>query len=393
MISASGLELATRCPGSLTVPHVHEDNEHSLRGTADHATDEDAINAGDVPDAYLERWPEVETWRAEVSYAYDVSSDTARHLGSGLKRAYGDLAPFEVPGTIDVEGRGPEILVIIDKKGYEAVTPAARNPQVRFLALAAARVATADRIEVAIAPKLGGLDVAEVDPVFDLDVIAHETRQRLLDIARVRSDARDGKPIAFNVGRWCRWCNGFTNCPKQDELKALVKLDDDHPEIDLLRYQDAADVFDLWKRVGILHKRLGQQIYAQAAREPIRLRSGKLFGKVISEGNRVYDGAKIHAAIAAHPELGREVADKSVVMTVTQSRFEEVVKQKVKRGRFASIKEEIFDAVEADGGMTRKTKESFEEFDEGNKQLSEAEQTVNHYDGPAVPWLRDDMPF
>jgi hypothetical protein len=364
MISASGFELAQRCPGSLTVPHVQEDNEHSLRGTADHAADEDAINAGDVPDAYLERWPEVETWRAEVSYAYDVSSDTSRFLGTGLKRAYGNLAPFETPGTIDVEGRGPGVLVVIDKKGYEAVTPAARNPQVRFLALAAARVATADRIEVAIAPKIGGLDVAEVDPVFDLDVIAHETRQRLLEITRVRTDARDGKPIAFNIGRWCRWCNAFSNCPKQDELKSLAKLDDDHPEIDLLRYQDAADVFDLWKRVGILHKRLGQQIYAQAAREPIKLRSGKVFGKVISEGNRVYDGAKVHAAISAHPELGREVADMAVVMSVSQTRFDEVVKPLVKRGQFAKIQKAVFDAVEADGGMTRKTKESFEEYDQ-----------------------------
>lgn len=372
--TASGFELAERCPGSLTIQHRHEDNEHSRRGTADHAEDEAAINAGDVPEAYTERWPEVTSWRAEVAYAYDVSSDTSRELGVGINRAYGDLRPFEAAGTIDVEGRGPGLLVIIDKKGYEAVTPAARNPQVRFLALAAARVQTADRIDVAIAPKLGGLDVAEVDPVFDLDVIAHQTRQRLIDIARVRSDARDGKPVTFQVGRWCRWCNAFDACPKQGELRDLVSLDEGHPELDLATmYADDAAVYELWKRIGILHKRIGARLYARAAEKPIRLSSGKMFGQVVSEGNRVYDGIKVHEAITAHPLLGRDIADKAVIMTVTQARFKEIVKPMIPRNKFSKVQAEIFDAVEADGGMKRKITTSFEEFEAGTKQISDGD--------------------
>ncbi len=383
--TASGLELADRCPGSLTIPHRHEDNEYSKRGTADHAEDEEAINTGEVPDAYLERWPGVTSWRAEISYMYDVSSDTSRFLGVGLKRAYGDRRPFEIPGTIDVEGRGPGILVIIDKKGYEAVTPAARNPQVRFLALAAARVESADRLEVAIAPKIGGLDVAEVDPVFDLDVIAHETRQRLIDIARVRSDAREGKPVTFATGRWCRWCNAFDACPKQAELRELVALDEGHPELDLATQQDDAEVYELWKRIGILHKRIGSRLYARAAEKPIQLRSGRMFGPVIGEGKRVYDGAMVHAAITAHPTLGRDVADRAVVMTVTQTRFKEVVQPLIKRGMFSKVQSAIFDSVEADGGMTRKTTTTFEEFEASMKEITCAPNDAVIADG--------DLPF
>jgi hypothetical protein len=363
-LSASGLELADRCPGSLTIPHRQEANEWSDRGIADHAADEESINAGEIPDVYLDRWPEVTHWRAEVSYMYDVSTDTSRFLGVGLKRNYGVRSSFEIPGTIDVEGRGPGILIVIDKKGYESVTPASRNPQIRFLALAASRVHEADKIEVAIAPKIGGLDVAEIDPVFDLDLIAHTTRQLLISSARVRSEARDGKSAEFRIGRWCRWCNAFNSCPKQAELRDLIQLDDGHPELDIINYQDAAERYELMTRFGIWYKRLKSQIYAQASDTPIRLKSGKLFGPRIVEGNRVYDGPKTHAAMTAHPKLGREIADKTVTMTVSQARFKEVVQPIAPKRGFSALQSEIFDAVDRDGGMIRKTKTEFVEYDD-----------------------------
>lgn len=361
--TASGIELARRCPGSLTIPHRHEDNEYSRRGNDDHKDLEDDINAGNIPDAYLERWPEATTWRAEVAYAYDVSCDNGREIGVGLKRAYGNRSPFETFGTIDVEGRGPGILVVIDRKGYERQTPAARHPQVRFLALAAARALPAERVEVAIDAKIGDLDVAHLDPAFDLDVIAHETRRFLVESAKIIGEAREGKPIDFNIGRWCRWCNAFDACPKQDELRDLARLDEGHPKLDLVHYQDLPDQYELMLRVGILYKRLKSTVYGAASQAPIKLRSGKIFGPVVTEGNRTYDGARVHAAVAAHPLLGREVADKAVEMVASQAQFKRVVQPLAPKRGFSKLKDEIFNQVEADGGMTRKPSVEYVEHD------------------------------
>lgn len=358
--TASGLELAARCPGSLTLPHAHESNPDAERGTADHAADEDAINAGNVPDAYLERWPEVTHWRAEVSYAYDLSTDTGRLLGVGLKRAYGTLGPFETCGTIDAEGRGPGLLVVVDKKGYAKQTPATRHPQVRFLALAAARAEPAERIEVAIAPATGVLDVATLSPDFDLDLIAHDTRRMLIESAETLARARRGEQVPFHIGPWCRWCNAFNACPKQDELRALVMLGEDHPEQDILHHQDAARQYEMMQRASILYKRLKTTVYGIASQAPIRLASGKLFGPRTTEGDRVYDGAKVHAEVARR--FDREVADRVVEMKTSQAQFKRVLQPLAPPRGYSKLAKEVFGAVEEAGGMKRKPSVEFVEY-------------------------------
>lgn len=363
MISSSKLELVDRCPGAFTLPWIEESTAHSEAGNARHAEDETAINAGDVPEVYDERWPGL-SWRAEVSYAYDVATGLAREIGVGLRRAYGDLGPFEVPGTIDAEGRGDGVLVVVDRKGFEAQLPADHHPQVRFLALAAARAKPADHIEVAIRPEIGPIDVAVVDPVFDLDVIAYDVKRRVIDTASLRSAARSGLEVPFHAGRWCRWCPAFNACPQQRELRDLVVQDDDHPELATQIFvddQSAADVYALWKRIGILHKRIGQQLYAHAANQPIPLTNGKVFGRRETMGDREYDGAKVHEVISQIEGLGRDVADRVVTMSLTQARFDEVIKPLVPRGKLASTKRAVFGEVERRGGMTRKTTTTIDE--------------------------------
>lgn len=372
MITASRLELAERCPGHLTRAHRDEPNEWSEGGTERHAADESAIAAGDVPEVYRERWPEVETWRAEVRYSYDVSDGTSRFCGTGSTRDYGTGGPFAIGGTVDVEGRGPGVLVIVDKKSFEAVTPAAANPQVRFLALAAARHQPADRIFVAINHELAGLDVAEIDPVFDLDVIAHDTRQLLIRSAAVRADARAGKPVAFNVGRWCRWCPAFADCPKQSELTTLVRRDDEDPELALRLVLDddsAQDVYALWKRIGILHKRISQQIHAYAAHRPIPLGGGRFFGKIDKQGNEKLDGDVVWQAVRA---LYPGVEDTAVIRTATKKRLEEALK-----GRRGAMKK-VLDLVRELGGATRNPGTAIEEYEAGPRLVASDDSSDNN---------------
>lgn len=357
-LSSSKLELLDHCEGAFTLPWSDIPNEHSDAGNERHAADESAINAGDVPEEYTERWPGL-TWRAEVAYAYDVSSDTARYLGTGINRAYGELRPFEIPGTIDAEGRSPELLVVADRKGFETQPPVARHPQVRFLGLAAARAQPAPRVVVAIRPELGPMDVAELDPVFDLDVIAHEVRQRVIRAATVRSAARNGDPVAFRTGRWCRWCPAFKPCPKQRELRVMVDRPEDDPELALATAiaddTDAPAVYELYKRIGILHKRIGQSLHAIAASRPIPIGNGRFFGRREKRGNEKLDGDITYQVI--RDLHGQEVADAAVIRTATKTRIEATLK--ADRGAAKAVIAE----VRKRDGITSKSTSSFEEFD------------------------------
>lgn len=378
MITSSRLELAERCPGHLTRQHRDEPNEWSDAGTERHAADEQAINAGEVPEEYMERWPGL-AWRSEVRYVYDVSDGTSEFCGVGSTRNYGTPGPFKVGGTIDVEGRGDGLLIVVDRKGFEEQTPAERHPQVRFLALAAARHAPAERIIVAIRPEVGPMDVAEIDPMFDLDAIAYDTRQLLIRSAAVRADARAGKPVQFNTGRWCRWCPAFADCPKQDDLKALVKLDDEDPELALQLVMDddsAPDVYALYKRIGILHKRIGQSVHAYASQRPIPLGGGRFYGKQSKQGNEKLDGETVWCAVFELHD--RDTADRAVVRSATKKRLDKALKGK--RG----AAKRVLELVRERGGATRTAGTEMTEYtagprlvadDDEPQQLTEGEHT------------------
>lgn len=368
MISSSKLELAQQCQGAFTLPWRDESTTWSEAGTARHAEDEHAINAGSPPAEYEERWPGL-TWRAEVSYAYDIASGTSRYLGCGINRAYGDLTPFEVPGTIDAEGRGPGVLVVVDRKGFEQQTPAAAHPQARFLALCAARHQAAEQVTVAIRPEVGGMDVAELDPVLDLDIIAHDVRELVIRMATLRADVRAGRATPrFTTGRWCRWCPAFDECPEQRGLRALMRRDEDDPELALSTFVDddsAAEVYQLWKRIGILHKRLSQQLHAHAASRPIFLPGGRVFGYREKQGSERLSGDVAYEVVR---ELhGQALADAAVERVATKTGLERALKGD--GGPLAPRLRAVLDKIRKRGGATRSSSRSIEEYDAGPKEL------------------------
>lgn len=370
MITASKLELAMKCEGHLTLPHIDEPNQYSEAGNDRHAIDEAAIDSGRIPPEYDERWPGL-TWYSEVAYAYDASTNIGRYLGKGLKRGYGQLAPFEIAGTADAVGRDTAgTLVVVDRKGFDEVTPAASNPQVRFLALAIARSdpSPPSKIYVAIRHEITGMDVAELTE-FDLDLTAAQVYATLVNAATVRTLARDGKPVNFVTGRHCRWCPAFSACPKQAELKALVKLDQENPELAIKLYLDedsAPDVYELYRRVGILHKRLGQSLHAYVTtKRPIQLPGGRMYGVRNKLGNTKLDGDKVWEVLS---ELhGQDLADRAVSRTATRKRLEEVLKGN--RGAAAKA----LKLVQERGGAKREMKIVFEEYSVGPSLVTDSD--------------------
>lgn len=363
MITASKLELAMRCPSAFTLPQYNTPTAAADEGTARHAKQEAAIARGDIP-AELERaWPGY-SWRAEVAFAYDVSTGEGREIGQGIGREYGPLGPFEVAGTADVIGRKGSALVVVDKKSYGEVTAAADNPQVRFLALAAARAYGASCADVGITHELNALDWAELD-AFELDVIALAVRATVVAVAKAMHDARQGITPTFTTGRQCRWCAGFDACPKQRELAELVRTDALSLRVEagglpLVNDDDAAAAYALSKRLGMLLARMKEMLAARAKDRPIPLPGGMLYGYVTGEGNEQIDGDVAYEVI--RDVYGQSVADAAVSREATKKGIREALKAAGAVPSLAAAERNVLDKIRERGGAERQTRSKLDVY-------------------------------
>ena len=161
-LTASRLSLAARCPGAFVLPHFGRETPEATRGTAIHAHVARLLEDGlwepereEDPEAravLLRMGPAelrascafegVSSLRAEVPFALDPSSGTARLLppASGGHRDYSSAPAGSVCGTADAVAAGDGRVLVTDfKTGSFPVAPPETNPQLAFLALAAAR--------------------------------------------------------------------------------------------------------------------------------------------------------------------------------------------------------------------------------------------------------------
>lgn len=357
-LTASKIEMAECCPGSFTRKHSRGANdEHANAGTARHAEDEEAIGRGEVPAALADRWPGLE-WRAEVAFAYDVSTGVARELGSRIGRAYEafNLGPYEVPGTADVVGRSQSMLVVVDKKGFDEVTPIQRNAQVRFCGMVAAKTYGYDDVTIAIRPQIGGLDVDEIG-AFDFVNVHEHTKRALVGVNKAILDARQGKPVRFEIGRRCRWCDAFDDCPQQRELIENVRSELVPLQVEnMIPFADDAEAtlaFDLLSRLKILTKRLQGSLIMRSKERAIPTSDGKLYGPHEVAGDLKIDGDVAYAVM--REKHGQDVADKAVIRKASQSGIERALKDVAPRGQLAAMQRAVMKEIELRGGSKRET--------------------------------------
>lgn len=373
LASASGVERQLACPGSGHLPQADYRTPDAESGNARHEDAEIAALIGDLdglPWQVRKLLEPGDVLAAECALAYDVSDDTARALGHIKWRDYRDLKPFEIPMTLDLVVYGERRILYVDYKGYEPVAPAAENAQLLTGALALARASGRDEIDVAIV-YLGAswrpADVATLS-VFDLDVHA----------ARLR-DMVTSQDRTLNVGPWCKYCHAFVavdgqiQCPEQRALAKQAEGGELAMRVETMipfsRDEDALAAFEMRDRIKLLLQRIDAALYARAAERPIPLGGGRMFGRHTRPGKREYDGRKVHAAVAKR--FGRDVADKVVEMESTQVRFREVIQPLVKRGKYETTRKEVFNEVEALGGLTRKTLTSVVEYDTGPRLVTD----------------------
>ncbi len=365
MISASKIELVTKCEGALALPQRDERNAYQDAGNERHEQLEDDIAAGRIPEVLEARWPGY-TWRSEVAYAIDVATGKGRVLGVRIQRNYEafDLGPFEITGTADLEGRGPSgELAIVDRKSYDPnVSRAAVNGQVHTLALAASRAFGVDDADVAIWHEVRPLDVHHLD-VFDLDTYLGELRGIFERAAAARGRVRAGIALTLVTGEHCRWCAAFSNCEAQQALALDVHSGNADMRIAMLLPladdESAANAYEFWKRVKMLSKRLGDALHARAGEKPIPLGDGRWFGKVASKGNEKLDGDVTYEAV--RKLHGQGIADAAVERTATKAKIKEALGM-ANVPSVAAAERAVLDLVRASGGSKRESGESIKEF-------------------------------
>jgi len=372
-LTASKLGIARACPAFVVYPHVDTPTQEADDGTERHAEQEAAIVRGDVPAAYVERWPGL-TWRAEVAFAVDVRTGIGRELGVGTRRDYSAVTEHEIAGTADAVGIGPTSLVVVDKKSFDPSVPRADvNAQVHVAALALCSAHGRDSADVAIDHALRPLDVASLD-VFDLEAFLGELRAIAARVQDARDVASAGTEPRVAPGPHCRWCPALHYCPATRALKAEIEhradlvAQDRSPVGFLERDEDAADAYEFAERVRILLKRLDAALYARAKDKPIPLRDGRVFGPRLVDGKEKLDGDITYAVVR---ELhGQGIADAAVIRTATKARIKEALDFAGVPNK-AAAEREIYKAVKDRGGSKKESTTRIEAHDP-QKQLKES---------------------
>ncbi|TAK30963.1 MAG: DUF2800 domain-containing protein [Myxococcaceae bacterium] len=247
--TASSLGRALACRASNVLPReTDQGSEAAERGTALHAYVEavalgragaleavppawrDTARGLDVPailealghDAFGDT-----VMTTEESFAWDPTAPyEGRSLGLSLDRDYSGARPHEFVGTADVVvvDRDQDLVIVGDYKfGHGHVAPAATNPQLRALALYAARAhrVTQARVVVIRGRDDGScwLDTAALSET-DLERIADE----LIAFARqVVIDQRQELLPPATPGAHCRYCRSAVHCPEGPMALAVAQ--------------------------------------------------------------------------------------------------------------------------------------------------------------------------
>lgn len=364
MITASKIELAKRCPGALALPQTRHSTDEAEEGTERHAEYEDRIKAGDIPEALARRWPDLK-WLAEVKFAYDFVAKTGRIIGYGTDRDYSSATLTEIPGTADAIGYAPGKIVVVDFKSFDPNVPRAKeNPQLHIAALAFARSFDLWEADVAIHHEVRPFDVAELAR-WDLENFADEVRAIFEESARVRRDVRNGAEPTLNIGKWCRWCDAFFDCPKQKALRVDAETGAIALRVEtMIPFSDddeAVRAYELLKSIGMLQKRLRSALIQRSKERPIPLGNGRVYGPHPTEGQRKIDGDIGYAVL--RERFGQEVADAAVKREISQASIERALKPVTRKGELSSTKEAVLKDIDARKGIKRSTSIEIEEYE------------------------------
>lgn len=386
MITASSLERISACPPSYVLPQARSSNAHAERGTAIHAF---LAAAGRDREAALEACPEdvrplceaidLATvpvhLLAEAAYAFDPATGAARFLGADIGRDYrrAGVRPSEMAGSADVVGVNAEARVgfVGDyKSGFGDVAPAARNAQLRFLALCVARVHDMDEVRVeVIRIRPDGRpwrDRATLD-LLELAQVAAELARLPGRVAAAAESLVTGGRVDVTEGQWCRYCPAFSACPAKAKLAVQVAEGRVLAESDAMLPLTPERAGAAWSRIReaeifLAHVKRAVLACLDENEGRLPLPGGRALVKRTAPGNEKIDGPTVFAALA---ELhGVEVARAAVDMEATKAGLRNALRPvSTKHGELGRNEKRALELIRERGGASRATRTVVEEVD------------------------------
>jgi hypothetical protein len=311
-LTASRIELASKCPGSQAHEHVQRTNDAAERGAAIHeyiaallSRGETALPSNYEARAVCERLDKDEILRAasptahadyrvELGLYLSPASGNAGILEGSHHRDYSAAPEGSIPGTADVVALEDDRVRVTDwKTGAREVPHPAENHQLRFLGLVAARafgreLATA---QIAAIREDGSIDLREADlGTEELDEIATE----LAYIARRVKTAREGDPV-YKTGNHCRYCPALPHCPAIATAGQAIL---DGPPEDLTPKR-AAEMWSRLQAVEAAAKKTREALQEYTYARPIPTEDGKQL-KVIETRRENIDSGMAFAILREH---------------------------------------------------------------------------------------------
>lgn len=382
--SGSAIERSLLCSSSVALPHAHHESEWTEQGSVLHfflescsSSDRETALAA-VPDDYRDACAELNLegldahldLAAEVAFAYDYETDSARELGRGVGRIYDDVKPTEIPCTLDVVGvrtlpsgvvRG---LYADWKTGWQNRRAISDVTQIDFGALCIARAYGCDLVEgqlIHVHEDFAPWVQRKVMEGFELDAFASLIRERAREWSELRAKYQGGLvPRDFNTGPHCEGCPAREWCPAQSTmLRSVLSKDLFDGALRMTPIPESALV-DVWNQIHAAQSVLSllkSKLMAIAATRPVKLgrtETGEIrwLMKVITEGNEKLDGEAVFDVVA---ELhGEDAAYAATEIVTSKKLLEETLKTTVPRGQKAAALRVVLDRLRKSGGATRK---------------------------------------
>lgn len=349
---------------------VHAAIESILRDEAaqlEPELDQLADDAAPYVDAWREWWSTAPlgsgAWRAEVAFAYDPTTDTARELGEVRGRAYPATSPSEIAGTVDAVllDRAADRAIVVDWKtggDWDRLTAdAADNKQLRGYALAASRAYGVETVRVAVVR------------ITDAEVTSTVHEYDSLDLAAAADGLRrqlDAIPTAQPApGAWCKRCRAVAVCPATVEaVDQLAPIAPSPEPIPLVVTRDNASMLLARLRaVEAACEAVEAALRAFAdANGGIETTEGRRWRKTTTERASIrLDGPEAAVALEALDRAGVTEAVEKKIGT-SRAAIARVIKARGAKGKAADAAvDAIVDELRAIGAVRSTTVESYRE--------------------------------
>lgn len=352
-LTASRLWLAVACPGSFAHEHTVTTSEAAERGSQVHSyiaatlsgertlspEDEKAaglcarISDADLDAVAMPAGDHDTELHVEAAMYLSPASGAAGLLEGSHHRDYSGAPEGALVGTADVGAVEEDRVRISDwKTGVGEVPDPAGNWQLRFLALAAARIFGKETATVQVARIAASGEItpteADLSPQ-DLEEIACE-----LDELAGRVEAgRAGDP-EYRPGPQCRYCPAFSRCPAMaGAAQALMDSSEDGEEE--LTPRKAAELWQQLQAVEAATKRVREALTEYVYSRPITTEEGKEL-KVLTSRREQIDSSRAFTILREYLPGDEAMAE---AVAVTKSSLSRALDKEAAAEVLAAFKE------------------------------------------------------